>query len=166
VWWWKEANTTKWLFRKFAVIELHQCFRYLVVSRRSWWYVDEVEGETEKRDDERYLCTVGIWNYSCPIEISPHSATWTLLHWKHRFVENRFSLIAKSGSVLPYTLGGSIAFSEVCLSQNLCRNLLHNSLSTVVFSKDADESYAMFFGRQYELLLRRAVWDEGETVRN
>jgi hypothetical protein len=34
----------------------------------------------------------------------------------------------------------------------------------VVFSEDADESYVRFLGRQYELLLWRAVWDERETV--
>jgi hypothetical protein len=86
VWWWKEANTTKWLFRKFVVIELHQCLSDLLVSRKSWWYLDEIEDETDKRDNESYLCTVGIWNYHCTIEISLHLAAWTL------FIRNAGSL--------------------------------------------------------------------------
>ena len=37
-------------------------------------------------------------------------------------------------------------FIEVRLSQNLCRNRFRNCLSIVVFSEDADGSYAMFLG--------------------
>ena len=70
------------------------------------------------------------------------------------------SLIAKSCSISLYTLGGSIVFSAVCLSQNFYQNLFHNSLSRMVFSEDANESYVRFFVRQYELLLWRAVKDE------
>ena len=159
-------NTTQLLHRIFVFIELHHGFHYLLGSHRSWRYVYDVEDDTGKRDNERYLCTVDIWNYYyCIIEILPHLTTWTLLHSKRRFVENRLSLIAKSGSTVLPTLGGSIEFNEVCLSQNLCQNFSHNSLSIVVFSEDADGSYVVFFGRQYELLLWRAVWDEQETVR-
>jgi hypothetical protein len=67
------------------------------------------------------------------------------------------SLIAKSGSISLYTLGDSIVFIAVCLSQNLYQNLFRNTLSVVVFSENADESYVSFFGRQYELLLWRVV---------
>jgi hypothetical protein len=116
-------------------IELHHVFNYLLVSRRSWWYVDEVEDETQKRDNKRHLCTIDIWNYQYTIEISLYLAMWTLLHSKRRFFENMLSRIAKSGSIPLYTISGSIVFSEVCLSQNLYQNLSQNSLSTVVFSK-------------------------------
>jgi hypothetical protein len=68
-------NTTQLLLRIFVFIELHHGFNYLLVSHRSWRYVDEVEGNTEKRDTERYLCTVDIWNYYCIIEILPHLTT-------------------------------------------------------------------------------------------
>ena len=164
--WWKETNTTQLLFRIYVLIELHHGFDYWLVSLRSFWYVDELENGAVKRHTERSLDTVGVWHYLCAIKPLPHLATWTLLHSKCRFVENRLSHIVNSGSISLYTLGGSIVLSEVCLSQNLCRNRFHHRLSIVVFPEDADDSYVMFFGRQYELLLWVAFWDEKKTVRN
>jgi hypothetical protein len=146
VWWWKATNTNELLFRIFVFIELHHSFYYLLVSYRSWWYADEVEDETEKRDNKRHLCTDDIWNYQCTIEISLHLAMWTLLHSKRRSFENMLSLIAKSGTIPLYIVSGSIMFSQLCLSQNLYQNLSHNSLSIVIFSKALMDNFNSSLG--------------------
>ena len=95
-------------------------------------------------------------------------ATWTLLHSKGRFVENRLGRITKSGSISLCTHGDSVVFIEVRLSQHLYRNRFHNRLSIVVFSKDADGSYAMFSGISMSYLseerfqLNERQWETSE----